>query len=88
MATRIISGTVTNTYGEPLIEATISFKGSKFAETATGRDGRYALSVNQDNKFLEFYYVGYNTNTVPIGSENVIDVTLDDHVELDDVVVT
>ncbi|GMQ30731.1 TonB-dependent receptor [Algoriphagus confluentis] len=57
--------------------------------SVTDLDGTYSLTVPQDASVLVFSFVGYLTKEMPIGSSNVINVTLDLDVKvLNEVVVT
>ena len=83
---RKISGTVTDSKGEPLIGAGVLVKGTKTG-AATGMDGSYALTVPSPKATLVFSCIGYKTVEMPVGDKNVIDVTLADDAELIDEVV-
>jgi len=85
---RVLTGTVTDSEGEPLIGANVIVEGMIAVGTSTDIDGRYSLEVPSDAEALEVSYTGYITRTVPIGASNVIDVELDLNVsQLDEVVV-
>ena len=55
-----ITGTVTETTGEPLLGATIMVEGTTNG-TSTDFNGSFSLTVNQGDK-LEISYIGYVTN--------------------------
>ncbi|MCK9303917.1 MAG: SusC/RagA family TonB-linked outer membrane protein [Bacteroidales bacterium] len=86
---RIISGTVTENGGSPLIGALVSVEGTSIG-TYTGISGEYCLNVKDDPQInLTYRYMGMESHTEPIGSRSRIDVSLvADNVTLDQVVVT
>ena len=70
----MVTGTVTDEAGEPLIGATIMQKGSSNG-TATDIDGNYNISV-PSNSTLIFSYVGYTNREVAVDGRTKIDVQL------------
>lgn len=81
-----VSGTVTDTKGEPLIGATIKVEG-KASGMATDIDGRYELSVPEGAR-LEFSYIGYQTEKKKVSDGGTLDIVLaEDTRMLDEVVV-
>lgn len=70
-----ITGTVTETNGEPMLGATIIVVGTNNG-TSTDFDGKFNLTVNQGEK-LEVSYVGYGTKTIEVGSANTYDIVLE-----------
>lgn len=86
MAQRTVSGTVTSTEGEPLIGVNVLVAGTTTG-AVTDFDGKYSLSV-PDQATLEFSYTGYTSQTIPVGGQSVIDVTLEEGIALGEVVVT
>ncbi len=83
---RIVSGTVTDSGGEPLIGVSVLVKGTTTG-TLTDLDGHYSIRV-KDGDVLEFSYVGYSKKEVPVQGQSTIDVALNQGVLIDDVVVT
>jgi TonB-linked SusC/RagA family outer membrane protein len=74
--------------GLPIPGASVKFKGAQ-GGTQTGGDGKYAVSVPAGVTALEFSSIGYVTQTIDIGTNNVINVTLVGEArELGEVVVT
>ncbi len=66
---------------------TVMVKGTN-SGTATEFDGSYTLTVPSSDAVLVFSYIGYRPQEVPVGSQSVIDVTLQQDVNaLDEVVV-
>ena len=81
-----VSGTVTDTKGEPLIGATIKVEGEA-SGMATDIDGRYELSVPEGAR-LEFSYIGYQTEKKKVSDGGTLDIVLaEDTRMLDEVVV-
>ncbi len=83
---RTIKGTVSDANG-PLIGVSVVQKGSA-AGTATDLDGRFSLTVSEENPVLVFSYIGFKTEEIRVGASDVLDVTMSaDATLLDDVVV-
>ena len=82
-----VTGTVQDADGFPLIGATVLAKGTTVG-TVTDFDGNYSLTVPQDVIELEITYTGYQTQTVILSGQTVVDVTMDEGVALDEIVVT
>jgi len=84
---KTISGTVSDSYGMTLPGVSVLIKGSTQG-TVTDLDGKFSLTSDQDIGTLVFSYIGYSTQEVIVGNQNVLDVTLEeDLVGLDEVVV-
>ncbi len=82
-----VSGTVTDTSGEPIPGVNVVVKG-KDQGTATDFDGNYSIRVNPGS-MLVFSSIGYQTVEKPVKSGGVINVTLKEGAsQLDKVVVT
>ncbi|MGK6351215.1 SusC/RagA family TonB-linked outer membrane protein [Parapedobacter sp. DT-150] len=86
---RTISGKVTSAEdGSPITGVSVSAVGTT-AGTQTNEQGEYVLTVPSSAAALQFMYLGYTTQTVDIGSSNVINAVLEsDEQALDEVVVT
>lgn len=71
--TKTITGTVTDTTGEPLIGATVRAAGATQGGTVTDLDGNFSLKVGKNVNQLTITYIGYETMTVAIkaGTVNV-----------------
>ena len=82
-----ITGTVTDSDDFPLVGATILARGTT-AGTVTDFDGNYTLTVPEDVVELEVSYTGYETQTVILSGETVVDITMNEGVALDEIVVT
>lgn len=80
-----ITGTVTDTQGEPLTGASVLIKGTQQG-VSTDIDGNFALKVAQ-GKTLVVSYIGYITQEVPVKGTNLNIVLKEDQQILDEVVV-
>ena len=87
--TRTITGTVIATSDKnPLPGVSVRVKGQKTG-TQTGSNGKYSIEVSGSNLSLEFSYLGFETQTKAIGSNNQLDVSLNDEENnLNEIVVT
>lgn len=84
-----ISGTVVDETGRTLPGATVKLKGSDKG-VVTDSNGKFSLEVNGANDFITVSFVGYKTQTVPVGNDKVITIKLEPDLEgrtLNDVVV-
>ncbi|WP_163379851.1 SusC/RagA family TonB-linked outer membrane protein [Cyclobacterium sp. SYSU L10401] len=81
-----ISGVVKDEEGEPLPGATVSVQGTSTG-TVTDLDGSYSLTV-PDDAVLVFSYIGYDSQTVTVGNQTTINITMSmDESSLEEVVV-
>lgn len=81
-----ISGTVTDENGQPIPGVTISVPGSSIG-TATDIDGKYSLSLPEAST-LVFSFIGFQTQTVEVGNQRIVDIVLnEDMASLGEVVV-
>ena len=87
-AQRTVTGTITDETGEPLIGATVLVKGVEGVGVATEFDGTYSIDVPEGATTLVYSYIGFNDKEMEIGTSNVIDVTMSEGLDLDEVVVT
>lgn len=82
-----VTGTITDSTGEPLIGATVVEKGVA-GGAASDFDGNFTLNVKNPNGTLIFSYVGYQSKEVPLKGRTKVDVVLEESAEvLDEVVV-
>ena len=72
--------------GEPLIGVGVMIKNTT-AGTITDVDGRYSIQVPDNNAVLSFSYVGYKRKEVKVGSQSVINISLEEESVLMDQVV-
>ncbi|HVK49774.1 MAG TPA: TonB-dependent receptor [Pseudobacter sp.] len=84
---REISGLVTDSTG-PLPGVSVSLKGKNNVGTTTDQNGRYILSVPDDNAIIVFSMVGYEDQQFPVKGKITLDVAMKRaNAALDDVVV-
>ncbi len=83
-----ISGTITDENGNGFPGVNVVVKGTA-SGTTTDTNGKYTLSVENENATLVFSFVGYKTQEVSIAGRTVVDVVMTPDVQsLDEVVVT
>ncbi|MDR0667734.1 MAG: SusC/RagA family TonB-linked outer membrane protein [Prevotellaceae bacterium] len=83
-----VTGTVIDQNGVPLTGASIAVQGTTRATTAD-IDGKFSLTGIEPGQVMVVSFVGYISKEVPVGSETVYTVVLDDGAAtLDEVVVT
>jgi TonB-linked SusC/RagA family outer membrane protein len=81
-----ITGTVTDTKGEPLIGASVVIKGTTNG-IITDLDGKFSLDVSP-GATLVVSYIGYYTQEIPIGIQTSLNITLiEDTKMLEEVIV-
>ena len=81
-----VTGTVTDTAGEPLIGVTVTVPGTATG-VSTDIDGKYTIRVDSKGK-LRFSYVGYQTVEEAVEGRSVIDIKMKEDSEvLNEVVV-
>lgn len=86
--TRTITGKVVSSTAEPLIGVTVLVKGTSVG-TVTDIEGNYSVNAPADAKSIVFSSIGYVSAEIPIGSDNVIDVMMnEDQISLSEIVVT
>lgn len=78
--TKNVSGKVTDNMNEALIGASVKIQGTTTG-TVTDIDGAYSLSAKSGD-VLEFSYIGMKTKMVTVGSQNTINVVLEDDSQL------
>lgn len=83
-----VTGTVTDSFGDPLIGVNVVVKGTTNG-TITNFDGEYSLIVSDPEVVLVFSYIGYKPQEIPVNGKQVIDIVLLDDTQLiGEVVVT
>lgn len=83
----VVSGTVTDEAGEPMIGVTVVEKGNASNGVATNADGQYQLKV-QATSTLDFSYIGCYPLSVAVNDRHNIDVVMKENAQnLDEVVV-
>ncbi|MDD4800653.1 MAG: SusC/RagA family TonB-linked outer membrane protein [Proteiniphilum sp.] len=77
-----VTGTVTDSKGEPVIGATIVLKENPSQGTITDYDGNFTLSGISEHATLLFSYVGMKSQEVPINGKRTIQVVMEADTEL------
>ena len=85
---RSVSGIVKDATGEPLIGVSVLETGTTNG-IITDLDGKFVLTLTKDKSSLQFSYIGYSAQTVPVGTRKEIIVVLkEDAIGLQEVIVT
>lgn len=82
----IITGTVTDGFGNPLPGANIRLKNTTIGQT-TDTDGKYSITVPNREVVLQFSFIGFITHEIPVGNNQVINAVLKEDVQIIDEVV-
>ena len=69
-----IVGRIVDEAAQPIPGVNVLVKGTTNGTTSDA-DGRYALSVVDQNSFLVFSFIGYTTQEIEVGNKTTIDVT-------------
>ncbi len=84
-----VTGTVSDTEGNPLPGVNVWVKGYSNVGTITDVNGTFSISVPQGANALGFSFVGMKTKEVAINNQTVINVVLENEDQtIDDVIVT
>lgn len=82
-----ITGTVTDSKGEPLPGVSVVISGTSKG-TATDFNGKYSIAIDKKSTALEFSSIGFDSIIEPIDGRAIINITLKDAAEfLDEIVV-
>lgn len=76
-AQRTLTGTVTDTKGEPLYGVTVSVKNGKH-RAVTDLNGRYSIQIDGENAVLVFRYVGMEPYQAAVKGQQTVNVKLKD----------
>ncbi len=87
LAQRTVTGTVTDPDGQPVIGASILVVGTSTG-TITDIDGNYELTVPEGANEIQISYTGYETQNITLGPESVVNITMQEGIALDEIVVT
>ncbi|WP_165042743.1 TonB-dependent receptor [Dysgonomonas sp. ZJ709] len=83
---KILKGTVVSASGETLPGASVTITGTNVG-IMSDHEGRFSINVPTGSKELKVTLIGMKSQTIPIGSETNIRITMeDDAVMLDDVI--
>jgi Ca-activated chloride channel family protein len=86
--TRVITGKVLDSSGQPLAGVSVQVKNDKMA-TITDSNGNYKINVAPGDKVLVFSMVGYSTINEKIGEKTVINITMkEEKIALEEMVIT
>ena len=85
IAQKTITGTVTDDQGMPLPGATVLEQGTTNG-VSTDFDGNYSIDVAEGN-VLEISFVGYETTAITVGADSVINASLAQGNQLEEVIV-
>ncbi|SHI41686.1 TonB-linked outer membrane protein, SusC/RagA family [Mesonia phycicola] len=83
---KTVSGTVTDDEGLPLPGVNVIIEGSS-SGTQSDFDGNYSISTEVGQK-ITFSYVGFEPQSITVGSSNTYNITFKQASELDEVIVT
>ena len=73
-----VTGTITDAAnGNPLQGVSIMEKNTT-SGTISGENGRYSISVRDNNSILQFQHVGYKPREIEVGSQQVINIALEE----------
>lgn len=87
-AQQMVKGTLSDTYGDPVIGASVSVLNASQA-TMTGPLGNYEITLYDGASKLVFAAFGYETQTLDVVGKEVVNVTMkSSEIKLDEVVVT
>ena len=78
--TRSISGTVVDSQNVPIIGASVMVVGQSTVGTVTDLDGRFSLNVPAGSS-ISVSFIGYETQTIAVGNQSVINVQLAEDAE-------
>ena len=83
----LVTGTITDEKGEPLIGATVVVEGT-LTGTVTDINGKYSLQLNQGEKALKVQSIGYKEQVVAINGKTEVNIVLQgSYSKIDEVVV-
>ena len=85
-AQKTVTGTVSDSKGEPMVGASILVKGTTTG-TISDVDGKYSLKVPAGATTLSVSFTGFTSQDIALGASNVVDVSLAESV-LQEVIVT
>ncbi|GAB5539823.1 MAG: TonB-dependent receptor [Salibacteraceae bacterium] len=87
IAQSTVTGTVSDASGTPLPGVSVVIQGTSTG-VSTDFDGLYSIDVDSQDATLVFSYIGFITQELAVGVNNVLDVTMTEDVQnLDEVVV-
>lgn len=85
---RKVTGQIVDEQGEPLIGVNVLIKGSSTG-VISDLDGNYTLVTSEANPTLQFSYIGYKIQEVPLKNQTTLNLTMASDTQIiDEVVVT
>lgn len=81
-----VTGTIVDETGEPVIGASVLVKGTTIG-SVTDLDGHFTIPNAPDNGQIVVSYIGFKTQTLPLGQASYSITMKEDHENLDEVVV-
>ena len=82
-----VTGVIVDAANEPLPGVNVVIRGTTTG-TTTDIDGKYSINVPSSNAVLQFTYVGFLPQTITVGNQRTINVTMEeDALQIDEVVV-
>jgi len=72
-----VSGVVTSSEGDLLPGATVVVKGTTQGATITDLDGKYSITVPNQQATLVFTFIGMTTQEIPVNGQSVINVSME-----------
>jgi TonB-linked SusC/RagA family outer membrane protein len=81
-----VSGNITDESGVPLPGANVIIEGTTTG-VSTDFDGNYQIQAEQ-GQVLQFSYIGYTSQSIAVGSQDTINVSLQPDNQLEEVIVT
>ena len=76
----LVSGQVVDEGGNPLPGVTVLVEGTNRG-TSTTFEGTYALKIDDSSQSIQFSYIGFETQSIPVGEQKIIDVILLENLE-------
>ena len=77
----LVSGQVVDEGGNPLPGVTVLVEGTNRG-TSTTFEGTYALKIDDSSQSIQFSYIGFETQSILVGQQNIIDVILLESLEI------
>ena len=76
----LVSGQVVDEGGNPLPGVTVLVEGTNRG-TSTTFEGTYALKIDDSSQSIQFSYIGFETQSILVGEQKIIDVILLENLE-------
>jgi len=81
-AQTVVTGTVTDSSGEPLTGASVIEKGKPSNGTVADIDGNFSITVSNADATLTFSYIGYEPQEIKLKGRKSLDVVMADNQQL------